>query len=258
MRSASVAILIVRSSVSGMASDAVWEPHLKLSWGGNLGVPAMEVWSNTVKWKVTGFEPSRDELESACAAVAPIIGTWLHSADAAINQSAVLSWVKLNWVLATGKQRDAVTVLHELLPSVAGGNSYATPPFYQTAAITLRTRLTRGRAHSGRIFPPMVAFDTASLLTPYASVASVNAQANAFITLLRNVRTALGTAFTAGHPGALTPDPGVFSAGSIEHATAPLWEPIISAVVDRVPDVQHRRTNRIPRSEGTTVVLDPA
>lgn len=235
---------------------ATWVPHLRLAWGGTLGSTTPEIWTNTVKWNlVGGVPPTRDQLVTACDAVEAPLKAWFQGQQTGISNQAVISWAKLNWILADGKQRDQDTVQNDFAPPVRGGVSGSAPPFYQTQAITLRTRVSRGRGHSGRIFPPMVSF-AAEDGGPYATSVSVSQQASSFITCLRALRDAMGLSWLDAGPG--VPDPAVFSVGSNTGTVrAPLMTPIISAVCDRVPDVQHRRTNRVPRLEGTTTLLDP-
>jgi hypothetical protein len=240
-----------------MPDTLTWTPHLRMSYGGTLGAPAVEIWTNTVKWKVTGFEPDAALLQAACDAVTPIVSAWIARSGSLINSAALLTWVKLNWIGANGKQRDTNTVQTDLAPGTAGGNSASTPAFSQTQAITLRTRVNRGRGHAGRVYPPVTVFAADGAGSPYLDAGLAGGMATSFTTFLRDARAALAGVFVAAFPGSLAPDPAVFSGGSALKGTQPLWTPIISAVVDRVPDVQHRRTNRIPRAEGATILLDP-
>lgn len=71
-----------------------------------------------------------------------------------INPDAKLSMIKLNLIGTDGRyESDSETVLHELVPPVAGAAGYGTPP--QIAlAISLRTAKSRGRAHAGRFYIP--------------------------------------------------------------------------------------------------------
>jgi hypothetical protein len=65
--------------------------------------------------------------------------------------------------------------------------------------------------------------------------------------LLNGLRAALGSV-----------QAGVFcvlSPGNTAAGTAPLSNVITSAVVDAVPDVQHRRTNRLVRREGGSWIV---
>lgn len=239
-----------------MALGITWTPHIRMSFGGHLGSQAEESWSNTIRWKTV--EPQRPTslvLQQAADALEVPIAAWLRSADSKIHGSAFLDFIKLNWIQADGTQADPNTILHEVVGVNGGGGLASGPPFYQTFAITMRTRIHRGRSHAGRIFPPVVVHQSAGNGSPYQDAASAGAQAAAFITMLRGARTAIGTALQT--QGLTVPDPAIFSPGNQEKGTLPLWSSVISAVVDRVPDVQHRRTKSIPRAEGAETLLDP-
>lgn len=233
---------------------ATWVPHLRLTFGGTIGTTTTETWSNTIRFHMMNTVPSADNLQAAAVALEAPIKTWFTSVGASINGTAKLSWIKLNWVTANGSQRDQQTIIHEFT-AVPGGGSVGTQavPWFQTVALTFRTRLKRGRGHSGRIFPPLVAVSVASD-QPYIGAAQANGLASAGRTLLTSVRSTLGTSF-AGIGGEI-PVPSVFSPGD-GASKPPLFVPIIGVVCDRVPDVQHRRTKQVPRAESTTALLDP-
>jgi hypothetical protein len=245
--------VVPRSTLGDMATT--YTPHLRLSFGGTLGSTVPEQWSNTLRFHVVGNEPTRDQLVNACAATIQGLTSWFRSSGARHSSQAHLAWVKLNWIGADGRQRDADTVQFDLLVPADGYDNQFIPPYYQTFAITLRTRTSRGRGHSGRIFPPMVTYGP-ELGTPYATPQMATAMATAFVTMIREIRSAM--ALTWQDSGVGLPDLAVMSAGDSTRPNRPaLWTPVIAAVVDRTPDVQHRRTNRVPRAEGTTVLLDP-
>lgn len=238
-----------------MGAPGTWTPHIRLSYGGGLG-GNLETWSNTVRWKTVSFVPTAEQLQAACDGLVTPLSAWITRPASKVHLAASLRFIKLNWILDTGLQRESNTVQHDVDPAVNGGTSGNGVPFYQTYAITLRTRLKRGRSHAGRVFPPCVIHDAENQFSPYTTGASVDGMANSFATLLRDCRAAMGTIFNPA--GGETPDPAVFSAASPPKAPAPLWSPIISVVVDRLPDVQHRRTKSVARSEGTTILIDPA
>jgi len=229
-------------------------PHLRLSWGGTLGAPAAEVWTNSLKWANDQSEtPTRDSLVAAAAAAAVPLKTWFGSSDATISPSAKLTWVKLNYIQADGKQRDQETVQFDVTPAKAGGFSAKSALWIQSYAITLRTGLTRGRGHAGRIYPPAVGdpqwFDGD---TGYLSALAAGGMALAFGTAIRDIRNAIN--------GVILPvqnayDAVVISASKTGDARPPQSNEIVSVVCDRVPDIQHRRSNRLPRSESTTYVI---
>lgn len=232
-----------------------WIPHLKLNYGGQLGAAVPEIWSNTLRFYVLDFEPTRGQLVTAAASCQVPLRNWIAQTQSKITSQASLTYAKLNWVKADGKQRDTDTVIYDMNPVGQGGTTTQQPPFFQTQAVTFRTRVSRGRGHSGRVYPPVTAFNADSG-TPYCTAADATAMATAYTTLVQGLREAIGLTWAAD--GGPIPDLAVFSVGSTTAPVLPaLWTPVIGCVVDRVPDVQHRRTNRIPRSEGDLVLLDP-
>lgn len=236
-------------------------PHLRLSWGGTLGVPAAEIWTNTLKWaNDQTLAPTRAALVGAVAAVAAPLSAWFTSTEAEIHNTCKLTWIKLNYIQANGLQRDTDTVLYELAPAVAGGSAEAGQHWIATYAITLRTGLSRGRGHAGRIYPPQTGRpSTFTAATGYLATGSADDMALKFGTVIRDIRDAMNAALGLEQPPFLNEgvayDAVVISASQTGDARPPQSNEIVSVVVDRVPDIQHRRTNRLPRSEGATVVI---
>lgn len=235
---------------------ATWLPHLKLSFGGDLGNPKMEIWNCTVRFKAgadsDNTDPSADftsaQIDAALGALTTPLATWFASADAQLSSVAILNYAKLNWVMANGLQRDVNTHRVDTGPA-AGGNGAANQPHWHTTfALTLRTGVARGRAHSGRIFPPAVHCPP-ELASPYISAAHANQMATAFATALNNISEAIQDARGDGTP--VFPVVGSPASTSIGDTRGALLERITGVVVDRLADVQHRRTNAIPRLEAT-------
>jgi len=229
-------------------------PHLRLSWGGTLGVPAAEIWTNTLKWANDGTsEPTRASLVDAAAAVAVPLAAWFTSSEAEIHNTCKLTWIKLNYIQADGRQRDTDTVMFEPSPAVAGGSADAGQHWIATYAITLRTGLSRGRGHAGRIYPPQCGKpSTFTASTGYLISGSADAMALKFGTAIRDIRDAMNPALD---PVGNAFDLVVISASKTGDTRPPQSNEVVSVVVDRVPDIQHRRTNRLPRAEGATVVI---
>lgn len=235
-------------------------PHLKLNMSGTIGTPAVEIWSCTVRFGAGVITPDEDRLDlSLAAAKVPII-TWFNSQSAAISRNAALTMLKLNWIMANGKQRSVNT--HELAVSALGGISSNTgeqtayPHWYQTMALTLRTDIQRGRGHSGRIYPPLTAALPAGT-SPYVSEAAATGMATAFAQCLSDVSAAMSATLNAA-PGSASPCYAIVaSAGTTPQnpTAAPLNVPITGVVVDRVGDVQHRRNRQVPRLEGPRAVV---
>jgi hypothetical protein len=232
-------------------------PHLRLSWGGTLGFPALETWSNTLGLlqnpEAAGVAPTQVQIEQLVEACAEPVSNWFTSADARIGSDAQLVWLKAAWVLASGLQRDVNTARHDFDNQTYQGAIAGPVIWEQTYAITWRTFYNRGRGHAGRIYPPLVNAPPVNG-TPYCSVAQANGMATAAAGLL--------TALHAASVGVMGPGadllPCVVSK-STDGSGQPAKNTMINGVVvDRVADIQHRRVNRVARAEGTRVVLDYA
>lgn len=226
-------------------------PQLKLTWGGALGVPNLEIWSNGVTFGFVDANaaPSEAEVRAVVDAIAEPLRLWHVGAASGISATASLQWTKAVWLLANGKQRDTNTARHDFPANTFGQGGSAI--WAQTYAITLRTKLARGRSHSGRIFPPAVGFQPEAK-TPYAAAGSVEGMAAGFAQLLMSMQTAIHLVLNPTNDA--VPQrvlvPSVSSPGDTVTGVVPLLEPITGVVVDRVADIQHRRTNRVPRNEG--------
>lgn len=236
-------------------------PHLRLTWGGTLGVPAVEIWSNTLAMvqdltTPAGDEvPSESEIKALVIAMAPVVQTWFTAPDSIIGNAAQLSWLKAAWVLNTGKQRDTNTAIYDYAPGVFGAS--ATPPIWeQTYALTLRTPLTRGRGHAGRIYPPLNG-QTPSGKTPYMDGASAAGMSDRFAACLGSLIAKTADVLNGGETGPRILFPAIVSVGDTEAGLPALTNFITRVVCDRVADIQHRRTNRVPRNEAAESVLFP-
>lgn len=264
-------------------------PHIKIAWGGSLGDPGMEVWTNSIGWMAKtdsnwtnivnrGVSGTQDNI----SALSTAIGQWFQTpcstetADtekgAGINPQANLEWVKLNIIGANGKYLFASnTFFYPVAISGGGtmaGNSLYSPPWQMTTAITLRTTVSRGRGSKGRIYPPMAGAPDNRSNGPYSYPAVTQQMANGFAGLLDNINSGLyfstssgGYDTQIGAANALEGNCCIVSTSptSGPHAGAtPLLSPILTVEVDAVPDVQTRRVNRIPRRIGRnqTVTLN--
>lgn len=237
-------------------------PHLRLAFGGTIGTPAVEEWSNSIRFSTGGGVPEEGNLQGALEACGPVLSTWFSSSGAMIANISQLRFAKLTWILANGKQRGVNTPRIDLLTSgglgSSSGDATPNPHWYQTQALTLRTDLNRGRGHSGRIYPPTTGALPAGA-SPYISAAAATGMSSTFSQCLDALSTALGTNLGGG-PGVLfSVGPVVASAGETEGPKAkdPFLVPITGVVVDRVGDVQHRRNRQVPRLEGPRAPVTP-
>lgn len=255
-------------------------PHVKIAWGGSLGTPAVEVWTNSIAWKtVTGggwdtlLGRGRDAFVAQMAGLSTAISDWFslqvwanrgdHLKGAGISPNAKLEWVKLNAIGADGKYLYASNTFF-YPAAIPGGGAQAdsgsgpfySPPWQATTAITLRTTIARGRGSHGRIYPPLAVY-APDPNVPYQSLNVANQMCGAFTGLLDNFNSGLFLSGNSGYDQAMAPidetagDCCIVSTSptSGPHVGAPaLLTPILTVEVDRVPDVQTRRVNRVPRS----------
>lgn len=228
-----------------------WTPHVRLAWGGQLGGGSAEIWAESVKYCYAdrNYPPTTNDMLAIMGIMTTHLTTWMTGGglgNSHVGGSAHLAWVKANYVLASGLQRDADTHYQDVNPIISGNGGAV--PFYQTFAVTLRTGLHRGRAHSGRVFPPCVAAATVGT-DGYCSLVDANDMALAFGDLLKKLNNDISANGTQiGHVAVLSP-------GDSTKGTLPVVQNVTGVVVDRVADVQHRRTNRLARSEGATTVV---
>lgn len=225
----------------GHNSAITWNPHVRVAWGGQLGTSG-EIWTNSMKWLYAADNtvPSVGDLDAMMTTVIEHLSAWFISPSSGISAAAHLSWIKANYVLATGLQTEGDTQQRDF--PVVNGVVTAIVPFYQTFALTFRTAKSRGRAHSGRIFPPVVSYTMGA--DGYCAAGIAEGAATAFATFLSQSNADISAA--GPNPGAFA----VLSPGNSTKGTAPTSQLITGVVMDRVPDVQHRRTNRLVRSEG--------
>jgi hypothetical protein len=229
-------------------------PHIRMSWGGTLA-SGEEIWTNTLNWaNDQSTTPTRESLANAAEAVSVPLGVWLNSAEAQICGLVNLEWVKLNYILGNGRQRDTDTVQFDYVPPVTGTLSFnAAPIWVQSYALTLRTGLSRGRGHAGRIFPPMCGKPESFVGgTGYLTKSVADGMALKFGTAIRDIRDAMNPML---QPVGNAYDLVVISVSQTGDTRPPQSNEVVSVVCDRVPDIQHRRSNRLPRSEGNTVVI---
>jgi hypothetical protein len=127
------------------------------------------------------------------------------------------------------------------------------PPWYQTYVITFRTAVGRGRAHAGRIYPPLAGPHGLAAGSPYIAAADATAMATAAAAFLSSCADRLHqvrglTSVDYAHPVVVSP-------GSHQKGTQPLAYDITGCEVDRVPDVMHSRTRQVPRAAPAVVAL---
>lgn len=239
------------------AGGLTYQPFIRAQWGGTLGDPAQDIWSNSVAFHgggnpfEPGYLPTRAELVEAAPNVFAALASWMGRPQSFISAGATLRYVKLNAILENGKQRDMATV--EFLGTRAGDTISQQHPWQASWALTLRSdTYTRGRGHSGRIYPPMVCapMDAAS---PYTTFPAALLMAESFRDCLNGIAAAIGEAVDV--PAAEVYHPVINSPGRVAAGQTGFAPNIDRVVCDRVPDVQRRRVNAVLRSEGAPAMI---
>jgi hypothetical protein len=236
-----------------------WTPHYRVTWGGTIGDPPLEIWSNTLRFRgdqdVFGQGApvlDHDQLQTVSDALAGVMSLWMNDSSALIGQVAKLHWVKVNWVNNLGLQPDQNTIQTDV-PAAPGGLGAATVPWLLTYALTLRTALHRGRAHAGRIYPPVVGPPLTGT-GPYITTVAATGMATAFARTIFAMEAAFNDAASINDPNIHAI---VASAGDTAKAVEPTFQRITGVVCDRVADVMHSRNRQIARSEGALVAPGP-
>lgn len=224
-----------------------WPEHCQISWGGTLGTGTKEIWTCGVRMvhgtgSPTG--PTVAQLNTFMTGMNTVVAGWVTDPAARLGQAVHWGWIKANWILTTGLQRDSLTNRFDSSTATRGVGSAIQPSWAQTYCLTFGTGFKRGRAHSGRVFPPVVAVpsDPDSGLcdqTPADDMAA--SMAGLLIEFQRHYRTDIG--IPEAHLAVISPANSLKGQGSVQAQ-------IMSVVCDRVADVQHRRTNRLPRTLG--------
>lgn len=223
-------------------------PHMRLTWGGTIGTPPVDEWSNGLAFSVLPEAMSAEELGLAVDTCAITIDKWIKSNGASIGIAVQLTWVKAVWVNADGKNRDVNTEVLDLGTSGGRGNNTVNPSWNQAYALTFRTDVTRGRGHSGRIYPPLSGKNPTGN-TPYLEKTEADLMAQAFATCITELKADIGAAQTPQFSRPVVP---VVVSRRTPDGRAPILTPIKRVVVDRVADVMHSRTRQVPRAEGAT------
>lgn len=235
---------------------ATFLKHIKLQFGGTIGTTSTEIWSCTVRFKgntddsasVPSVDFSPEQLDTALGLLNAPLQAWMNASDSQLSSNAKLAWAKLNQIEANGKQRDVNT--HRIDTGIVSGSTTRYVPWYQTQALTMRTNISRGRGHSGRIYPPLTLAQPEGG-SPYIAEADANRMATSWAAALNGIADAIQTARGVSDATPVYPVIGSPVPTRVGDTGGALLMRVTGVVVDRVPDVQHRRTNAVPRLEGT-------
>jgi hypothetical protein len=227
----------------------VWDPHLLIAWGGTLGTPPLDVWTNTLK--AIPYEPDGvtrsvltvDEQDELLTLLEPIFSEFMNPATDTklIGAAAKMTWIKANMIASTGKYMYPTTSVYDFDPAIPGDAASASD-WRISLVPTLLTGKARGKAHSGRFYPPAVVPSMEGAGSPYVTTAQAQALANQAYALA--VAGIGGVTLTSGKTLVTV----ITSPGETAVGVEPVSNMVLAVEVDRVPDTQRRRTNRVPRS----------
>lgn len=241
------------------AAGMTYQPHIRAQWGGFLGNTRQEIWSNSVAFHSggtpfsPGYLPDRDQLVEASAGVLAALGEWMGRPGSFISAQARLEFLKLNVILENGKQRDLDTVSRTLATPRAGNQTSSEHPWQVSWALTLRSdTFTRGRGHSGRIYPPAVSAPLENY-GPYCTFPAALLMAESFRTCLNDMAQSISDAVDV--PAGDVYHPVIASPGNFARGQQGMNSNIDRVVCDRVADTQRRRVQNIPRSEGAPALI---
>lgn len=223
-----------------------WTPHLLIAWGGVLGDPAADIWTNTLKCLVTdgggASVLTEAEQQEWLGLAAPFFQAWVAYSTSTCKTHGVsvkLQFLKANMIGDDGKYIYSNTAIHDYVPVVTGQG--AETNWRQSLVVTLRTTKQRGRAHVGRFYPPSTPISGYVANTPYAATAYAQEYANQAAKLIGNID---GITLTSGKTTSVC----VFSPGLSDVGLEPAFTAVSGFEVDLVPDTQRRRTNRVARN----------
>lgn len=252
---------------AGTGTPTVVLPHVRISFGGTIGVPGVEIWENTINYTGATDALTADimaagaSLPDQMAQLKIDVVRWFSSTDTSVNgagasmisNSVFLDYIKLNLVGTNNRYLGQPNGI-QFTPIQAQGAQLDGPimPWQSTYGITLRVANRRtGRGSKGRIFPPL-AGASPPVGSPYIAAALADAMTHSFAVLLGDINTHLFSSNGFVHPAA---DPGVGNCivvSPVPHkgpnvGAAALNSVITSVEINRVADVMTSRVNRIPR-----------
>lgn len=223
-----------------------WPTHVLLAWGGLLGDPSLDVWTNTVKLQAVGplagdltVEQQEIFANAMIGVLTPLHQTVLANSQGGLwNESARFQWIKLNTIGHDGRYFHDTTTVVDLGTEVLGSGH--TSNWRVSLATSFTTAKARGRAHIGRIYPVGTEVGgTQTAGSPYVSAADADAARDAVILAFETIKALTVVPDVQLVPVNVSPDP--------TGATGGYMETITGVEVDRVLDTQRRRTNRVPR-----------
>lgn len=129
---------------------ANYAEHVLIRWGGKLA--AEETWSCGLRLQGMAGSDDVTTAQGNLEDFAELVRLFCTNSQSWHNGLCSLDWVKANAIGPDGKYSQAYTNLHEFSPAIDLGTGAA--PSQLAVAVTLRTAVSRGRAHAGRFYIP--------------------------------------------------------------------------------------------------------
>jgi hypothetical protein len=212
-----------------------YQPHTLLVWGGsyNNANLAGESWACSLRLSgvYNGAAAWAANLNEATAKARAF-----HS-NAAISQTCVMEWLKLNPIGPDGRYANPeLAFTEDVDPWQVGGGVANMLPLQNSIAVTLYTSRRRGIASRGRFYTPGVPTTALASGSGLLDNTAQGALRTASITFLNALKT-----WSSGW----TSVPVVASQGAAGGAGEGVSLPIVEVSVGRVIDTQRRRRNKL-------------
>lgn len=182
--------------------------HYLLQYGGDFVSEPTEIWSNNIRFCVSGNESgstlpamSGAQQDAAAAGCLTVLTSHLTTTNGRYSSNVRLKYVKFNRIAETGQYNDptATHAAYATPPGVLGTNTNS-HPITSAYVVTWLTARARGAASRGRIFIPHPSVGTS---TPSYRVSSTQCTETA--TEYKTLLNALNSAVTAaGGSGGIT------------------------------------------------------
>lgn len=206
--------------------------HLyRLSFGGTLF--ETETWACTMHIESTVFDAAMP------AAFQTAIKNVVESPVARVSGGVELEWIKFNEIDPPTNNYLSETTANTFFYPTALMSGAMKSPAQVSVAVSLRTALTRGRAHAGRVFPPTSVTDGSMGSDGLLTESAANDIAGAWATCVSAINAVAGGRVVVwSHVGQIVED-------------------VTAVRVGRVPDTQQRRREALPEKPTAPVAVTP-
>lgn len=195
--------------------------HIYVQWGGKL--PGDEQWSCGLRMRNKGTGVLANDV-AVLNGVATAIQAFHSAAGPGISQAATLTHVKANLIGTDGHYVDSTTLEKTVSDLPGGGPALPYYPNQVAMAVSLLTGFSRGPAHRGRFYLPLVSYPMLS-----GGVIATDKQ--------DNIKAAATTLLTALNAVSANLEVAVFS----RKLGAPGNRRVTAMAVGAVYDTQRRR-----------------